>query len=85
MANILPPFPSFSVHEDHASVGRRRKKRLKRFQMYFAAHDVKDPTRKRTLLLYCAGEEVSDIFETLPDQGEEKEYEKAVALSLIHI
>ena len=46
--------------------------------MYLAAHDVKDPTRKRALLLYSAGEEVSDIFETLPDQGEEKEYEKAV-------
>ena len=47
--------------------------------MYLAAHDVKDPTRKRALLLYSAGEEVSDIFKTLPDQGEEKEYKKAVA------
>ena len=35
-------------------------------------------TRKRALLLYSAGEEVSDIFETLPDQGEEKDYAKAV-------
>lgn len=78
MANILPPFPSFSVHEDDASVGPRWKKWLKRFEMYLAAHDMKDPTRKRALLLYSAGEEVSDIFETLPDQGEEKEYTKAV-------
>ena len=46
--------------------------------MYLAAHDVKYPTRKRALLLYSADEEVSDIFETLPDQGEEKEYEKVV-------
>ena len=46
--------------------------------MYLAAHEVKDPTRKRALLLYSAGEEVADIFETLPDQGEKKEYDKAV-------
>ena len=39
---------------------------------------MKDATRKRALLLYSAGEEVSDIFETLPDQGEEKDYAKAV-------
>ena len=78
MANILPPFPPFSVHEDDASVGPRWKKWLKRFEMYLAAHEVKDPTRKRALLLYSAGEEVADIFETLPDQGEEKEYDKAV-------
>ena len=46
MANILPPFPPFSVHEDDASVGPRWKKWLKRFEMYLAAHEVKDPTRK---------------------------------------
>jgi len=40
--------------------------------------DVKDATRKRALLLYSACEEVSDIFETLPDQGEEKDHAKAV-------
>ena len=77
-SNILPPFPSFSVHEDNSSVGSRWKKWFKRFEMYLAAHDVKDPTRKRALLLYSAGEEVSDIFETLPNQGEEKDYQAAV-------
>ena len=83
MANIQPPFPPFSVHEDYASVGPLWKKWLKRFEMYLAAHEVKDPTRKRALLLYTiyiysAGEEVAEIFETLPDQGEETEYDKAV-------
>ena len=61
MANILPPFPPFSVHEDDASVGPRWKKWLKRFEMYLAAHEVKDPTRKRALLLYSAGEEVASL------------------------
>ena len=78
MATVLPPFPSFSVHEDSTSIGPRWKKWLKRFEMYLAAHDIKDPTRKRALLLYSSGEEVSDIFETLPDQGEDKDYKAAV-------
>lgn len=46
--------------------------------MYLAAHDVKGPTSKRVLLLYTPGEEVADIFETLPDHGEAKDYDKAV-------
>ncbi|KAK3697503.1 hypothetical protein QZH41_002099 [Actinostola sp. cb2023] len=79
MANVLPPFPTFAVHEDNTSIGPRWKKWFKRFEMYLAAHDIKDPTRKRALLLYSAGEEVSDIFETLPDQGEDKDYKAAVA------
>ena len=49
--------------------------------MYLAAHDVKDPTRKRALLLYAAGEEVIDIFETLLGQGGAKDYDKAVTAS----
>jgi len=75
MANVLPPFPSFSVHEDNASVGPRWKKWLKRFKMYLATRDVKDATCKRALLLYSAGEEVS---KTLRDRGEQKDYAKAV-------
>ena len=78
MVNVLPPFSSLSVHEDNASVSPRWKKWLKCFEMYLAAHDVKDATSKRALLLYSAGEEVSNIFKTLPDQGEEKDYAKAV-------
>ena len=76
MANV-PPFPSFSVHEDNASVCPRWKKWLKHFKIYLAAHDV-DATCKRALLLYSAGEDVSNIFETLPNQGEEKDYAKAI-------
>ena len=78
MANVLPSFPSFSVHEDNASVSPHLKKWLKHFEMYLTAHDVKDATRKKVLLLYSACEEVSSTFETLPDQGEEKDYAKAV-------
>ena len=34
-----------------------------------------DLKRKRALLLHYAGEEINDIFETLPDIGEEKNYQ----------
>ena len=44
MANVLPPFPSFSVHEDNGSVGPRWKKWLKHSGMYLVTHDVKDAT-----------------------------------------
>ena len=37
-------------------------------------------TQDRGLLLYSSGEEVSDIFETLRDQGEEKDYAKVVTV-----
>ena len=79
MVNVLPQLLSFCVHEDIASVGPRWKQWLKRFEMFLANHDMKDATRKRALLLYSAGEEVSDIFEALSDQGEEKDYAKAAA------
>ena len=77
-STILPPFPPFSVHEDNSSVGPRWLEWFKRFEIYLAAHDVKDPTRKLAVLLYSAGKEVSDIFETLPNQGEDKDYKAAV-------
>ena len=34
--------------------------------------------RRRALLLHLAGTDVQDIFYTLPDMGDEKDYEKAV-------
>ena len=39
---------------------------------------MKDTARKRELLLYQAGPEVHEILKTLPDTGDEKNYEAAV-------
>ena len=39
---------------------------------------IKDPSRRRALLLYLAGPEVKPIFDNLPDTGESKDFEKAV-------
>jgi hypothetical protein len=40
--------------------------------------NITDATQKRVLLLHYAGPDVDDIFETLPDTGEDKDYKKAV-------
>ena len=39
--------------------------------------DIKDTTRKRSLLFYLAGPDVEKIFETIPDNGEKKDYDVA--------
>jgi hypothetical protein len=39
---------------------------------------VKDAARKRDLLLYQAGPEVHETFKTLPDTGDDKDYEEVV-------
>ena len=50
---------------------------LARFKRSMVAFDVKGKARQRALLLYLAGPEVEHIFSTLPDTGEEDDYQKA--------
>ena len=45
------------------------------------AMDVTDAGRKRALLLHYAGERVNDIFETLSDRGDDKDYKAYEALN----
>ena len=40
--------------------------------------NIKDTGRERALLLYQAGPEVHEIFKSLPDTGDEKDYDSAV-------
>jgi hypothetical protein len=51
---------------------------IQRFNTYLVASNVKDTARKRALLLHQAGPEVHEIFKTLPDTGDEKNYEATV-------
>ncbi len=64
-------------HEDPTSLSNRWTAWLKRFERFVVAMDIKDTTRKRSLLLYLAGPEVEKIFETIQDNGEEKDYDVA--------
>ena len=72
----LPVFPEFDLR-DQANLATRWEKDMKRFNNLMAAMDVKEESRKRALLLHYSGEEVNDLFDTLPDTGEDKDYKKA--------
>jgi hypothetical protein len=73
----LSGIQQFKPNEDPASLSNRWTAWLKRFERFVVAMDIKDTTRKRSLLLYLAGPEVEKIFETIPDNGEEKDYDVA--------
>ena len=49
--------------------------------MLIQADKADDKIQRRALLLHAAGEAVQEIFETLADTGEAKDYEKAVKAS----
>jgi hypothetical protein len=51
---------------------------LTRFEGLIVGMNITDATQKRPLLLHYTGPDVDDIFETLPNTGEDKDYKKAV-------
>ena len=59
MATALQPFPPLSVYENSSDI--RWRKWINRLENMLVGMDVKDDKRK----LHFAGEEVSEIFETL--------------------
>lgn len=69
MAQGLPVFPNFSVREP--AVDTRWKKWCARLENLLVGLDIKDDKRKRALLLHYAGEEVNEIFDTLPDTSDD--------------
>ena len=75
MATALPPFESFEVNSD-PNIGAKWKKWISKFENLLVAMDIKDDTRKRAMMLHYARDEVNDIFETLAESGEAKEYKK---------
>lgn len=72
----LPSFPPFSVHENAPDI-RWKKWKLRLDNLILAMGVKNDKPRQRALLLHYAGEEVNEIFETLPDTGDD--YDTAVA------
>ena len=83
MAMNIQPMPAFEPRSDPTNTSARWTQWLDRFYTYLAAADIKEATQKRALLLYQAGPEVYEIFKTLPDTGEAKDFQKAVdALTL---
>ena len=76
--NNIQPMPAFDPRIDPTNTSARWTKWLERFNTYLIAADIKDDSRKRALLLYQAGPEVYEIFKTLTEEGEEKNYKSAV-------
>lgn len=75
----------FDPHGEPSSVGRRWQRWLKSFSVYpdrkgllIQADKADNKTQRRALLLRSAGEAVQEIFETLPDTSEAKDFEKAM-------
>ena len=76
MATGLPTFPEFDLR-DQTNLAARWEKYLKRFTNLMTAMKMTDESRKRALLLHYIGEEVNDLFDTLPDKGEDTDFKKA--------
>ena len=66
----LPDFPSFDVNADPTSLGIAWKKWTTRLENLFLALDIQSEERRKALLLYYGGEELSDIFNTLAEATE---------------
>lgn len=77
-ANSLQPMPLFEPKADPTNTSARWTQWIERFNTFLIASNVKDNARKRALLLYQAGPEVHEIFKTLTDTGDDKDYEAAV-------
>lgn len=73
----LPPLPLFDPLNDQSSLSQRWTQWLKRFETYIIATNIKDDKQKRAMLLYQAGQETKDIFETLEDTGDDYDTAKS--------
>ena len=73
----LPNFPPFDVHID-GNVGPRWRKWLTRFERLLIATNITEAKQQRALLLHYAGPAVDEIFDTLPNTGQDTDYKAAV-------
>ena len=65
----LPPLPQFDSLSDRSSLSQRWKAWTRRFETYLVATNITDDEQKRAMLLYQAGSETQDIFDTLTETG----------------
>jgi hypothetical protein len=76
---IVNPMPPFDPDSDiGANIGPKWKIWMEDFEMYITANGVTDKAKKRALLLYQTGARVREIFRQIPDNGDDKDYDKAV-------
>ena len=73
-----PAMEPFDPKAGPTSLNSQWTKWMKRFKTYLLAANITDPTQKRALLLYLSGPDVPELFDTLPDKGEDKDFDVAV-------
>ena len=76
-AGNLQPMPPFDPKMDISTVAQRWQQWLKRFKRYLLAMDIKSKARQRAMPLYAARPEVEPIFDTLPDNGDDDDFDTA--------
>ena len=65
----VTPLPMFDPMSDHSSLSQCWKAWKSRFETYISAINVTDDKQKRALLLYQAGQETQELFDTFTDTG----------------
>ena len=76
----VSPLPQFDPVSDPSSLGQRWTQWKRRFETYILAVNVTDDAQKRALLLYQAGAETQELYDTLPvGEGEANDYATTIA------
>ena len=76
----VSPLPQFDPVSDPSSLGQRWTQWKRRFETYILAVNVTNDAQKRALLLYQAGAETQELYDTLPvDEGEAQDYATTIA------
>lgn len=58
---------TFDTHGDPTSLGTRWKKWRQGFDLYIIAAGITDNNQTKALLLHCGGEDLRELFDTLPE------------------
>ena len=75
----LPPISPFVPLGDASSeLGPQWDTWKRSFEYYVIGRGITDPKRKRALLLHCAGIQVQEVFATLTNTGDERDYDSAI-------
>ncbi|CAB4027350.1 Transposon Tf2-6 poly, partial [Paramuricea clavata] len=74
----LMDFGEYQISEQNHRHTPRWRRWKRAFELFVVGKGITDKTQKRALMLHCAGMDVQDIFDTLPDNGNANDYDKAI-------
>lgn len=78
-----PPIAPFNV-EDPNNIAVRWNRWTKRLETYIIATGITDDKQKRSLLLFCAGDAVHEIFDNSSGAEEAEDYKATLKLLTDH-